>query len=152
MGVGDLAWVAEPQPARWDEDKARIVGDEAEGVFRPQYGRFAVGEIIPGTWFRVERDGEVVGYGWMDLSWGNAEILVATRKDVRGRGVGSFVLDRLRDEAESAGMKYVTNVVRNSHPEKDRVTQWLEKRGFAAGEDGRMFRALSRPSVPPPAG
>lgn len=148
--MGDLAWVAEPQPARWDEDKKRIVGDEADGVFRSQYGQFELGEIVPGTWFRVERDGEVVGYGWMDLSWGNAEILVATRPDARGRGVGSFVLDQLRDEAERAGMKYVTNVVRETHPEKDRVTHWLEKRGFAAGEDGRLFRSLSRPSVPPP--
>ena len=148
--MGDLAWVAEPQPARWDEDKARIVGGEAEGVFRSQYAGFEPGEIIPGTWFRVESGGEVVGYGWMDLSWGNAEILVATRRDSRGRGVGSFVLDRLRDEARQAGMKYVTNVVRTTHPEKDRVTQWLQKRGFAAGEDGRLFRSLSRPSVPPP--
>ena len=149
--MGDLAWVAEPQPARWDEDKARIVGDEAEGVFRSQYAGFKTGDIIPGTWFRVERDGEVVGYGWMDLIWGNAEILVATRPDARGRGVGSFVLEKLRDEASSAGMKYVTNVVRQTHPEKDRVTQWLEKRGFAAGEDGRLFRALSRSIPPPPA-
>lgn len=148
--VRGLIWVAEPQPARWDEDKARIVGAEAQGVFRPQYAAAQLGDIIPGTWFRVESEGKVVGYGWMDLGWGNAEILVATRPEARGRGVGSFVLDRLRDEAESAGMKYVTNVVRQTHPEKDRVTQWLQKRGFAAGEDGRLFRALSRPSVPPP--
>lgn len=150
--VGDLDWVAEPQPAHWDEHKARVIGKEATGVFSKQYVGFKAGDVIPGTWFRVESEGEVVGYGWMDLNWGEAEILLATSPEARGRGVGSYTLEKLRDEAERCGMKYVTNVVRETHPEKVRVVQWLEKRGFGAGEDGRLFRALSRPSVPPPAG
>ncbi|MEM9069497.1 MAG: GNAT family N-acetyltransferase [Myxococcota bacterium] len=148
--MGVLTWVADPGPARWDEAKARIIGAEAPGVFDTRYAGLSLGDIVPGRWFRAESGDEVVGFGWMDVNWGDAEILLATAPPHRGRGVGSFVLEQLRDEAQARGLRYVTNVVRPTHPESKRVIQWLEKRGFRAGEDGRHFRAVSRPSVPPP--
>ncbi|HJK91687.1 MAG TPA: GNAT family N-acetyltransferase [Polyangiaceae bacterium LLY-WYZ-15_(1-7)] len=147
----ELRWVREDQPARWDGEKKRIVGGEAEGVFDDRYRECVEGDVIPGRWWRVERDGKVVGYGWMDVIWGDAEILLATAPDARGQGVGSFTLERLKDEAYQRGLRYLTNVVRPTHPEKDRIVAWLEKRGFASGSDGRHFRSVTRPSVIPAA-
>ena len=85
----------------------------------------------------------MLGYGWMDVVWGDAEVLLAVARDQRGRGVGSFVMEQLEREAFKRGLRYVTNVVRPTHPEKDRIVGWLEKRGFASGEDGRHFRSVA---------
>lgn len=137
------AWVAEGQPSRWDEHKARIVGGEAPGVFDSRYSERSVGDLLPGYWWRVEEDGRVIGYGWMDVVWGDAEVLLAVARDQRGRGVGSFVMEQLEREAFKRGLRYVTNVVRPTHPEKDRIAGWLEKREFASGEDGRHFRSVA---------
>src|SRR4051812_29710355 len=84
---------------------------------------------------RAERDGRVVGYGWLDDVWGDAEVLLAVDEGERGSGVGSFVMAQLEQEAAARGLNYVVNVVRDSHPARDAVTAWLEQRGFAAAED-----------------
>ncbi|MCB9613274.1 MAG: GNAT family N-acetyltransferase [Sandaracinus sp.] len=139
--MGTWAWINEGQPARWDENKARIVGAEAPGVFDSRYAERRVGELLSGLWWRVEAEGHVVAYGWMDVVWGDAEVLLAVARDQRGRGVGSFVMEQLEREARTRGLRYVTNVVRPTHPEKDRIVGWLEKRGFKSGEDGRHFRS-----------
>lgn len=137
-------WVAESEPARWDEGKARIVGGEAEGVFDPRYGRLTVGDVAAGNWWSVkDASGKVLGYGWMDVVWGDAEILLAVSRDARGRGVGSFIMQSLEKEAFQRGLRYVTNVVRATHPERERIVGWLEARGFSCGEDGRHFRSVA---------
>jgi len=143
----ELSWTAESAPARWDEDKARIVGAEAPGVFDSRYADATLGAVVPGKWWRALEGDQVVGFGWMDVSWGDAEILLATAREARGRGVGSFVLEQLKQEAHERGLNYLTNVVRATHPERERITQWLEKRGFASGEDGRHFRSVCRKSA-----
>ncbi len=147
---GQLEWIPEPSPSRWDADKKRIVGAEVPHAFDSRYASLQEGDIVPGRWFRVESIEGVVGYGWMDVNWGDAEILLATAPQSRGRGVGTFILEQLRSEACSRGLRYVTNVVQPTHPDASRVSAWLEKRGFRSGEDGRYFRAASRPSVVPP--
>ena len=79
-----------------------------------------VGALAPSEWWRVEKDGRVVGYGWLDVNWGDAEILLATDPEDRRQGVGSFILDHLSEEASTRGLRYLTNVVRPTHPESTR--------------------------------
>jgi N-acetylglutamate synthase-like GNAT family acetyltransferase len=139
----NLRWIRE-SPARWDEDKARIVGAAPPGIFDTRYRDAKPGQLVPGEWWRVEDDGRVVGYGWLDIVWGDAEILLAADPAAHRRGVGSFILERLEAEAKSHGLNYLYNVVRPTHPRAAEVTRWLEKHGFRAGEDGRLSRGVAK--------
>jgi len=136
-----LRWIRD-NPARWDVHKAKIVGGAPVGVFDTRYRACREGDLIPCEWWRVERDGEVVGFGWLDVVWGDAEILLATDPEAAGSGVGGFILEQLEAEASSRGLRYLYNVVRPTHPRAAEVTRWLEKRGFHASEDGRLTRGV----------
>ena len=138
-----LTWIHEPLP-QWDAQKARIVGGTAEGVFDRSYRDQAEGHLIPGDWWRVERNGETVAFGWLDINWGDAEILLATATEARRQGIGDFVLANLEQEARARGINYLHNVVRATHPEREVVSQWFSKRGFQPSEDGRLFRSVVR--------
>jgi N-acetylglutamate synthase-like GNAT family acetyltransferase len=138
-----LSWLHETLPY-WDADKARIVGEAAAGVFGNSFADLAEGDLLPNDWWRVEQDGRVVGYGWMDVSWGDAEILLAVAPEARKQGVGSFILDRLEAEARARGLNYLYNVLRTTHPQHDEVRAWLRERSFATAEDGRLHRAVVR--------
>jgi N-acetylglutamate synthase-like GNAT family acetyltransferase len=107
----------------------------ATGARRP-------GERLSSDWWRVERDGRVVGYGWLDDVWGDAEILLAVEDGERRSGVGAFVLERLEEEAADRGLNYVLNVVRDTHPDAAAVTAWLQRHGFAAAEDGALRKRV----------
>lgn len=135
-----LSWIAEPSP-RWDTGKRRIVGDAAPGIFDRRYRELEEGDVVPAMWWRAEEDGEVVGYGWLDVVWGDAEILLAVLPSARGRGIGSFILEKLEDEARKLGLGYLYNVVRPSHPEREEMSLWLRRRGFRSSEDGSLLRA-----------
>lgn len=138
-----LQWIRE-ENARWDDDKARIVGGAPAGVFDRRYRELRAGDPVPGSWWRVVDGDRTVGYGWLDIAWGDGEILLATDLEARGRGVGSFALDRLEAEAHHRGLNYVYNVVRPTHPQREHVTRWLTARGFRASEDGSLLRAVAR--------
>ena len=138
-----LEWIHEGQPAHWDDAKARIVGAAGAGIFDARYGELSSGQLIPGEWWRVEDDGRVVGYGWLDIVWGDAEIQLATDTESRGKGVGAFTLQHLESEAARRGLGRVYNIVRPTHPDRDDVSAWLSKRGFEGNEDGTLFRAVS---------
>jgi GNAT superfamily N-acetyltransferase len=142
-GEGELRWVRDEDP-RWDDDRRRVFASVPEGVFRSAARQ--PGEPLSSDWWRVERDGRVVGYGWLDDVWGDAEILLAVDEGARGSGVGSFVVEHLEREAAARGLNYVVNVVRESHPSRAVVTAWLEGRGFAAGEDGRLRKRVGTPT------
>lgn len=145
-----LLWIHE-ETAKWDADKERIVGAAPAGVFDSRYRRLRRGELVPGEWFRVEDRGRAVGYGWLDVNWGDAEILLATDPECSGQGIGTFILEHLQEEARHRGLNYLCNVVRPTHPRHAEVTRWLERRGFKPIEDGRLVcAALSRPSLPSP--
>jgi len=139
-----LTWIHEQTP-RWDADKARIVGGAETGIFDSRYRTLRRGDLVAGDWWRVEADGRVVGYGWLDACWGDAEILLAVDNEQRAGGVGSFILEHLHDEAARRGLNYLTNVVRATHPHAGRVTAWLSARGFRGSDDGRLMCAVSRP-------
>jgi len=130
-------WIAE-HPAHWDEAKAKIVGGAPEGIF--EIGDRSPGELVPGEWWRVEDDNGVAGYGWMDVTWGDAEILLAVASDRQGAGVGSFILDRLEEEATHQGLNYMLNVVRPTHPDREGIGAWLGKRGFSRSHDDDLLR------------
>jgi GNAT superfamily N-acetyltransferase len=138
-----LKWIEE-SPAYRDADKARIIGGAPVGVFDVRYQRCEPGELLPATWWRVESDGRTVGFGWLDLVWGDAEILLATDPEARGQGVGTFILQQLEAEAQRRGLNYLYNIVRPSHPQRDEIAAWLVGRGFEESEDGSLFRAIAR--------
>ncbi|GAB5541509.1 MAG: hypothetical protein SangKO_012690 [Sandaracinaceae bacterium] len=137
-----MSWIHE-SPAEWDGDKARIVGGAPPGVFDPRYAEASEGSLVPGEWWRVERDGRTVGYGWLDVNWGDAEILLAVDASERERGVGSYILEQLAREARGRGLNYLYNVIRPGHPDADRLGEWLRARGFVSSSDGRLLRAAS---------
>ncbi len=130
-------------PARWDAGKARIVGDAPAGIFDTRYAKLTADALVPGEWWRVEDEGRVVGYGWLEVSWGDGEILLAVDPAERGHGVGEFILRNLNDQARARGLNYLTNVVRPTHPETETLTRWLERRGFGPARDGRHVRAVA---------
>lgn len=138
-----LEWIRE-NPPRWDAPKAAIVGGAPEGVFAPS--ERAAGDLLPGEWWRVEDDGRVVGYGWMDCIWGDAEILLSVDPAAQGRGIGTFILDRLEEEASARGLNYLFNVVRPTHPEGERVGRWLKARRFEPSRDERLMRRVRPPA------
>ena len=128
----------------WDADKQRIVGGTAKGILDSRYGDIKVGTTLPCSWFHVEQDGTLVGYGWVDVNWGDAEILLATADNAQGSGVGSFILENLDEEARRMGLAYIYNTVRTTHPEEEKVVNWLMKRGFEKNPDGRLTRRVGK--------
>lgn len=130
-----LTWVRE-RAAVWDADKKRIVGEAPVGVFDARYRELPAGAPVPGEWWHVEDAGKIVGFGWLEVVWGDAEVLFAVEPAAREKGVGKFVVEKLGSEARSRGLRYMYNTVRPTHPEKDRLAAWLAKRGFKAMDDG----------------
>lgn len=136
-------WIHEATPS-WDAGKDRIIGGAPEGIFR--LDNYKAQGIIPGEWWRVERDGRVVGYGWMDANFGDAEILLAVDPAAQGVGVGAFILEQLAQEAARHGLNYMYNVVSSRHPRRDAVTRWLIEQGFERSHDDESLRRRVRGS------
>src|SRR5215212_1169253 len=114
-----LTWVKDEDP-RWDADRERVFATVPEGVFRAEAR--TSGERLSSDWWRVQDIDRVVGYGWLDDVWGDAEVLLAVEEGARGTGAGAFALARLEEEAAARGLNYVVNVVRDTHPDRDAVT------------------------------
>jgi GNAT superfamily N-acetyltransferase len=135
-----LEWIRE-NPPYWDLDKDRILGGAEPGTL--QLPVHAPGDLLPGEWWRVEDRGTVIGYGWMDCTWGDAEILLAVDPSRRGGGVGTFILDRLEEEGRERGVNYLYNRVRPTHPRRREVAEWLEARRFERSPDERLMRRVA---------
>lgn len=145
MSGPGLSWErAERQT--WDDDVQRVVGGAPEGVFDlPRDG-----SVLPGDWFAArDAAGRVLGLGWLEVEWGDAEVLLATDPDASGRGVGAFVLAHLEQEAVARGVNYVYNTVRPDHPQRDEVTAWLEARGYRGGTSGDLRKHVSAAGAAP---
>lgn len=136
-----LTWIREDTP-RWDESKRAIVGGAAPGSL--DLPAMALGDLAPGEWFRVEDEGTPVGYGWMDCTWGDAEITIAVDLNRRGRGVGAFIASSLAKEAAARGVNYLYNAVPPEHPDRAGVTRWLEAQGFEPSGDGLLKRRVGK--------
>jgi N-acetylglutamate synthase-like GNAT family acetyltransferase len=139
-----LNWVKDDDAA-WDADRERVFATVPDGVFRAESR--TPGERLSSDWWRVEADGHVVGYGWLDDVWGDAEILLAVEESARGTGAGAFALARLEEEAAARGLNYVVNVVRDTHPDRDAVTAWFLAHGFTGTDDGRLRKRVGEPDV-----
>ena len=136
-----LRWSHEARP-RWDDDKKRIVGGAPEGALDVAYPD---GAELPGDWFTACEGELVVGYGWMDSTWGgDTEILLAVDERAQGRGVGSFVMARLEVEAAQRGVNYVYNTVPETHPDRERVHDWLLVRGYQGNDRDASLRKRVR--------
>ena len=141
-----VQWIREDAP-RWDADKQRVFGDAelaAVDLRRP-----AADAVIADEWWKVLDDaGAVVGYGWLDSEWGDAQISFLVAPAARGAGIGAFIVDHLEDEARARGLNYVYNVVPATHPDRAWMTRWLVDHGFHdSGSDlRRQVRAAATPS------
>lgn len=137
-----MLWIRE-MPAHMDEHKQAVLRAAGEGVFH--VARMPKLALLPGDWWRVTEGSKVLGYGWMDTSWGDAEILLAVDPETQKKGVGAFILDRLEMEARERGLNRLYNVIPARHPEPAKLRAWLEKRGFQqVGEGGLLQRAVRR--------
>ena len=134
-----LKWIFE-NPARWDKHKARVIGSAPPGVF--DFAHYGQGDLLPGDWWRVDQDGRAVGYGWMDATFGDAEVLVVVDAGAKEHGVGTFIMDRLEDEARMRGQNHLYNVIPPAHPDPEHLRAWLEKRGFRPSQDGAVLRRV----------
>jgi GNAT superfamily N-acetyltransferase len=136
-----MRWIKEDVP-RWDSDKQRLFDDTAllsVGMDRP-----AADAALADEWWRVvDDDGDVVGYGWLDSEWGDAQITFFVDPSRRGEGVGSFVLDRLEAESRKRGLNYVYNVVPDSHPDRHWMTVWLQRHGLHESSHGDLRRDVN---------
>jgi GNAT superfamily N-acetyltransferase len=135
-----LHWTKEDTP-HWDADKQRLFGPDelaAVGFHEP-----APGAAIADEWWRVTDDhGIVVGYGWLDSEWGDAQISFLVDRARRGAGIGNFILDRLEDEAAERGLNYIYNVVRRpGHPPRLSPDDALADRARLYPRHGRPARA-----------
>ena len=75
----------------------------------------------------------------------DAEILLAVDPEHRRAGVGTFILNQLEKEAATRGLNYLYNVVRPEHPDREGITAWLGKRGFARSHDDETLRRPVHP-------
>ena len=139
--LGPLQWIHETV-AHWDADKARIVGGAPKGSLPEGIDAHAEGDLLPDDWWRVEHQGRCVGYGRMDVTWGDAEILLVVEPEAQHRGVGSFILEHLESEAHARGLNYLYNQVQPNHPSQEEITGWLRNRSFSQTEDGKLARAI----------
>lgn len=154
-----LSWIREENPV-WDKDKERVIGGAPAGALdlHPEPGAPVLGD----WWFVAGEDGCVVGYGWLDATWGgDAEIQLAVDPARQQEGIGGFILGRLEHQAAERGINYVYNTVRATHPYRDEVYDWLAVRGYRGSESATALRkcvvpasapvpARSGPAVPPP--
>jgi GNAT superfamily N-acetyltransferase len=127
-----LHWIREDAP-RWDADKRRLFGPAelaATGLTPPSPGAPVADE----WWHVADATGTVVGYGWLDSEWGDAEVTFLVAADRRGEGIGAFIVDHLEAEAAARGLNYIYNVVPATSPDPGEVTAWLVARGFVAGD------------------
>jgi len=134
-----LAWVREDTPV-WDATKQSIVGGAPAGAL--ELPHLELGDLAPGEWFRVEDDGTTLGYGWMDCTWGDAEVTLAVDPRRQGEGIGAFIVRHLEKEAAARGVNYLYNAVRPTHPGRDTVTRWLERNGFQPSGHGLLKRRV----------
>jgi len=136
-----VEWVRET-PARWDRTKAAVLGELSPELFG--LGRPTDGDPLADEWWRVERDGEVLGYGRLDETWGDAEVLMLVAPVQRASGIGSFILANLEAEATARHVNYIYNVVPQRHPDPESVTHFLTARGFELTDVGELRKRVTR--------
>ena len=142
-----LQWTKEDAPL-WDADKQRLFSpaELAAVGLRPP----SPGQRLADEWWRVTDDqGDVVGYGWLDTEWGDAQITFFVDPARRGAGIGTFIVDRLEEEAADRGLNYIYNFIPSAHPDPQFMAHWLSLHGFARGT-GDLRRQVRRNAATSP--
>src|SRR5260370_5607005 len=107
-------WTKESRP-RWDADKQAAfdtVALASVGMKAPTSDT-----AIADEWWRVADDvGNLIGYGWLDSGWGDAQIAFFVTPRARGNGAGGVILNRLRAGAAARGLDYIFNLLPAGHP------------------------------------
>lgn len=134
-------WRPEPQPVPYDDDKKAFFSALQDGVVRLN----PAGNYLPGTWWRLTAGDTTLGYGWMDVTWGDAQIMLAVSPEARRGGHGKTILDHLEHEAHEAGLAYMFNTIPGDHPDPEGVRVFLTGNGFEpSGLDSDMLRKRVR--------
>jgi N-acetylglutamate synthase-like GNAT family acetyltransferase len=139
-----MEWIRET-PAVWDAAKSEVLGELRTELFG--LGSPAAGDALADEWWRVEDGGDVLGYGRLDDTWGDAEILVLVAEKRRTSGVGGFILENLEREASARHVNYIYNVVPQGHPDPETVTGFLTTRGFEPNDAGELRKRVPRADV-----
>lgn len=134
-----LGWTHDTAPT-WDADRRRIVG-AWPGSF-PSLVAAHEGAPLPGRWWAASENGTRVGFGWMDVTWGDAEVWLAVSPEAHHRGVGSFILERLVAEARKQGLRYLYNRIPPGHAQPGPLKSWLVRRSFGLSGDGLYKRLV----------
>ncbi len=130
-------WHAEARPTRLDDAKCSFFDAVPDGTVDLR----TAGDFLPGDWWHLEVDGQVVGYGWMDVTWGDAQILLAVHPDHQRKGYGGVILDHLEAEAKKQGLRYLFNTIPVNHPDPTGARVFLTRHGFASSNlDGHLLR------------
>ena len=133
-------WVRE-SPASWDEQKAAVLDGLEPALFG--LGTPAPGDALGDEWWRVQDgDGQVLGYGRLDDTWGDAEVLVLVSPRHRRSGVGRFAMSRLEHEAGRRRLNYIYNVIPQRHPAPEPVAEWLAAQGFVPNDVGELRKQI----------
>ncbi len=127
-----LTWIPEQQP-RWTPTRRAMLA--GAGIVAPD------GAELTGRWWAVTRDGELLGYGRLLLHGRDAEVTVAVADQARGTGIGAWIFERLRDEAEVRGLEALKAHVPLDHPHREDLSRWLLKCGFEPSADGHSWRS-----------
>lgn len=133
-----LTWIRESIPT-WDADKARVLCASPQVLDPTWIGA----RLLPGAWWRIELEGEVVAYAWLDAVWGDGRAGVVVDPLHRGQGIGRELLEGVCAEATRAGLAYVSL----GAPDADGLVAWLATRGFKPDGKGHFVvrtRALAR--------
>ncbi len=139
-----LHWTKEATP-RWDAGKQAVFGEKE--LASTGLAAKPPGAPVPDEWWRVTDDaGSVVGYGWLDSEWGDAQIAFVVAPEKRGAGIGAFILGQLEREANDRGLNYIYNVVPKTHPDPAWMTHWLHLHGFVSSPLGDLRRQVRRPA------
>lgn len=119
-------------------DQKAIAEIEAE-CFSSPWSETAITESVEnGTIFSLfEQDGKVVGYAGLQIVLDEGYITnIAVKKELRGRGIGSALLESIKDIALKKGLRFVSLEVRRSNTiaivlyEKHGFKQVGQRRGF----------------------
>ncbi|MCA9571471.1 MAG: GNAT family N-acetyltransferase [Myxococcales bacterium] len=134
-------WIPEPVPAHPDTRMRAFFDRLPAGSVKLDLSA----ELVPGTWWRLEEDGEVVGYGWMDVTWGDAQVMLAVDPEAHRGGNGRAIVEHLAHEAHEQGLGFLFNTIPAGHPDPEGVRAFLTSCGFeASGLDGGLLRLRVR--------
>jgi ribosomal-protein-alanine N-acetyltransferase len=132
------------------------VMDVMETAFDPAFGEAwtspqCAGLLpMPGVWLSLARENnEVVGFALGRVVLREAELLLlAVKREDRGRGIGQLLLDRFVDVAATRGAQDLHLEVREGNGAinlyaKTGFSEVGRRRNYYSGRDGQLYDALT---------